>query len=321
MKKRVFAKQFLRTVGTSKIRKHSHVLVVSNGKFGDFIHSIAMIEGLAKNHDVSVYTKDSNKCFNFDFAEKDFALSHNWDLIIVCADEDNINWTGNVVYANVIRATAKLLGKWKERHWSEFFCDIAKNYDSAFVCRFPELKKIDSEARFIVIHPGASSKDKAWSLENYLKLYLNLKNTNYKPILLVTKYDDFVREALKKRRDIDKYEIYHVSDIKHLKNIASRTKMFIGNDSGVMHYFSLFNCNIMAVFTYGCADTHYPWTKKGFFYFERPVFNAFYKNRVVTKIKLSVNALSKEALAILKYDRLTGKQEDFYVSKELMKNA
>jgi len=313
--------------------KSNRILVVSNGHFGDFVHSIPMIKVLSSNNEVSVLTKESNKIIDFEsdftYVDEDFASHHKWDLIIVCSDDGKSRWRGNVVYADGIRSLAKIMNKWHERHWAEFFLDIAKEYDKTLNKELwghqtllqdtvSSMSIPTDNTGWVVIHPGASSPDKSWELEKYLDLYLNVKMAGFKPILLVTKYDKFVMDALKQRKDIDRFQIYNINDTKNLSEIAKRTKMFIGNDSGVMHYFSLFNCDVFGIFTYGCADSHYPWTTRGYFYFDRSVYKDFYTKGVIRRITLPVGEMTKEVLSVLKGNGLTDDNKNFFDSEELM---
>lgn len=322
MKKLLLLYQILKNLFSRSIdlNKNNHILVVSNGHFGDFVHAIPTILALSQFHNVHVFTKESNKVYDFNkeflYVTKEFAKHHNFDLILVLTDDDKEKWRGNTIYLDAIRFMRKVYWCWNEMHWADFFFEIAKYNDNRLIKQVsPQIANYKDNTEWIVIHPGASAKNKAWELSKYLKLYDKIKNnTPYKPILLITAYDEFVKKEFIKRKDNERYEVYYMNDTKRLSDVAKRTLMFIGNDSGVMHYFSLFNCIVFGIFTYGCAITHYPWTTKGYYYFEKDVFEDYYKNNKINKIHLKVNPLFNEIQKILFAGTLTNKNENFFES-------
>jgi ADP-heptose:LPS heptosyltransferase len=306
-------KNFLAYPVSSKRR--NKILIVSNGpSFGDLIHTIPVIRAFSVYNDVSVLTTPGYEVKGFKYVSEEEALNNKWDLTFVCDDKHKVRWKGNTVYCEANRVVSRILRTWKEYNWSDFFLDISRISDYRLLNIPYRYSSIKSTGEKIIIHPGASSEGKAWGLDNYLNLYNNLKTAGYKPEILVTKFDNFVLNKLKG----SKYKMIKANNTDDLADIAGSTKLFIGNDSGVMHFFGLYDCDVLGVFTYGCAETHYPWTPRGFVYFERAVFEDFYKRGVVSKINLDVAAATKETLNILKAGKLTGKNDNFFSTRSLV---
>ncbi len=104
-----------------------------------------------------------------------------------------------------------------------------------------------SEARFISVHPGSGSKKKNWGREKFLAL-LNW---------LVERYEVLVLLGEAEREDIPFWEkevrerkatIVVEKDLWELSLLLKRSKLYIGNDSGITHLAAFLGVPTLAIF-------------------------------------------------------------------------
>jgi len=261
------------------------VLIVNHGALGDFVHSIPLIYYLKENgYSVNVSTKENNKIPNIgiDYTTEGYT---SYDLIF------NINapksmWFG-LFFANTFdllceKIYMKYIKKnWIEIHWAEFFINIAQK-----LLKLPDPKpitRISTTNEAILIHPGASFAAKSWGIENFVWLANELCKENKIWVILGPNEYDLAPHFIPN----SSIEVILSRNMNDLANTMKYGKMFIGNDSGVMHTASLFDIPVFGIYTVGCATTHYPYTNKGFYYFDPDQFNSFYKDKKITQSNLT----------------------------------
>ena len=221
-------------------------------------------------YDVTVI---GNPAFNF---VKDLVITKDYSIIAngefaMLFDVSGTNpvITKNCFDFNAERIWRKLTLRWEEIHWADFYLNMLEKWVGTKI-KFT-FGKPAGKNKYVVIHPGAGDREKAWDISNYISIY---KHIDYKDKFFVLGPGDMW--ALPEIK-LHKCNYFISNSFNDLDKVARNTKLFIGSDSGVGHFFSMYPCKIMTFFTVGCADTHYPYTKNAIYYFDREIFTDFYK--------------------------------------------
>jgi len=267
------------------------ILIVNHGALGDFIHSIPLVHYLKENgYSVDISTKENNKIMSLPIDYKSTEPYTSYDIIF------NINAPSTMWFGLFFANTFDFLGEkvyrkrikkdWVEVHWAEFYIRTAQK-----LLNLPEpspMYTISTSNEAIVIHPGGSFSEKSWGIANFVWLATELSKKNKIWVVLGPSEYGLSTHFI----PTENLEVVLSRNMTDLFNIMKYSKMFIGNDSGVLHTASLFNIPIFGIYTVGCADTHYPYSNKAVYYFDREQFNAYYKN----KLFLKSNLLKEDAL-------------------------
>jgi ADP-heptose:LPS heptosyltransferase len=293
--------------------KKDKILIISHGALGDFIHSIHAIELLNENFDVYLNTKPEYYSI-LPHIKKDAKLTEKYNSIINFNPNDKMNLfllknntfdlLSNKIYKKYI------LKNWEEIHWSDYYYNTIKELfklDDYFT------KRIASKTEFIVIHPGSSMKEKNWPITDFIWIGKNL-NKKEKVIFLIGPQDIELKDQILN----EGFNIFESKNFSELNKLAKKTKLYIGNDSGPMHFFSLYNCKILGIYTIGCADTHYPYSNNSCYYYEKSVFSKFYKDKLISPIKLKKENCLKQINNIL--HNKTKLEKNFFKVKNIGDN-
>lgn len=112
---------------------------------------------------------------------------------------------------------------------------------------------------FALLHPAAAFDTKQWSAENFARIAENLHERNLQPVAVATKNE---REVLEKLKNFARVPIINFDDLTlpEITALASRAKVFVGNDSGIAHIAAAVNTPTVVVF--GPSDPNHwrPWT-------------------------------------------------------------
>ena len=274
------------------------ILIVNHGALGDFIHSIPLIQYLKDNgYSVDVSTKENNKIMDLPIDYTSTNPYTSYDIIF------NINSPPTMWFGLFFANTFDLLGEkvyrkyikkdWTEVHWAEFYLKTAQK-----LLNLPDpipMNKISTSKEAILIHPGASFSEKSWGIANFVWLANELSKKSKVWIVLGPSEYDLSTHFL----PTDNLEIILSRNMTDLFNIVKYSKIFIGNDSGVLHVASLFNIPVFGIYTVGCANTHFPYTKKAMYYFDKDQFNAYYKRHEILKSTLVKEEALKQINVLL----------------------
>ena len=259
------------------------VLIVNFGALGDFVHSIPLVEYLSQNgFDVKIRTKDSNKLPLIGLDYDDTTPAAHFDMVFNVNAPDVM--LGELFFANTFdffgeKVLRKYIKKdWKEIHWADFYLNTAEKLLG--LPKFVEKTKHPTSGEKIIIHPGASAPEKSWGDDNFV--WLAEKLSKKYPVWIVLGPAEYgLAEKFKGMT------VFKCKDLDELTIILSYGRLFIGNDSGVMHVASLFDMPIVGIFSVGCAHTHYPRSPKADYWFDEEQFMAFYKKKRVLPSKLT----------------------------------
>lgn len=118
---------------------------------------------------------------------------------------------------------------------------------------------VDKKDDLITIHPGASKPERAWHAERFGVLCQKLiKQYRIKIILLGTSEE---RPLLKKISEFcppDKVNVVPAFNLNEIIQLLKMSRLFIGNDSGLLHLASLVGTPVVGIFGPGHSDTTGP---------------------------------------------------------------
>lgn len=115
------------------------------------------------------------------------------------------------------------------------------------------------DEKIAIIHPAAAFETKRWSVENFAKVidYLAAQNI-FSVVVAAPKEENIVRELSQKTSTL--FHGFTKLSLPEITALASRAKIFVGNDSGIAHIAAAVNAPTVVVF--GSSNRHHwrPWT-------------------------------------------------------------
>jgi ADP-heptose:LPS heptosyltransferase len=117
---------------------------------------------------------------------------------------------------------------------------------------------IEHEKPIAMIHPAAAFDTKQWATENFARIVEYLDERGFAPIAIVAPHEARVAYVL---QELSSVPIVTFTDLSlpEITALAARSRLFIGNDSGVAHIAAAVNCSSVVIF--GSSNvTHWrPW--------------------------------------------------------------
>ena len=119
-------------------------------------------------------------------------------------------------------------------------------------CRLPP-------AAFVLIHPAAAFETKQWATENFARIAEFLFEKNLPTIAVAAKKE---RETLEKLREISSVPVHLFDDLTlpEITALASKAKIFVGNDSGIAHIAAAVDTPSVVIFGSSNINHWRPWT-------------------------------------------------------------
>ena len=269
------------------VRTPCKVLIINDGALGDFIHGLPFVNILQEEgYDVTILSNENYK------SRLGYKITNDYNVIddkefkmIFLMNEkphDKKFWFKNTFDFNARRSILKALGLWREKHWADFYLFWAEDFLKKKIV-YKHFYKSSKED--IVFHAGSSNPAKNWDIKNFITVYKSIKSDN--KYFIVGPDDTHLIPYL------EYYNCEYIisNSLNQLLEIASKTAVFIGNDSGVGHVFSLFDGKIVSIFTIGCGYTHFPFNKNTLFYFDYHVFKKYLVVDKIIPIKLTPQTL------------------------------
>lgn len=119
-------------------------------------------------------------------------------------------------------------------------------------------EKVKSE-NFALIHPAAAYNTKQWATENFARIAEFLSEKGLQTVAVAAKHE---RGVLEKLRAHSKVPVQTFDDLTlpEITALASRAKIFIGNDSGIAHIASAVGTPSVVIFGSSNRNHWRPWT-------------------------------------------------------------
>ena len=112
---------------------------------------------------------------------------------------------------------------------------------------------------FALLHPVAAFDTKQWATENFARIAENLFDKNLQIIAVATKKE---REVLEQLREISLVPVQIFDDLTlpEITALASKAKIFVGNDSGIAHIAAAVETPSVVIFGSSNINHWRPWT-------------------------------------------------------------
>ena len=119
---------------------------------------------------------------------------------------------------------------------------------------------LDEDEEFITLHPGTSKLERSWHAERFGILCQKIfKEDGKKIVLLGTQSEEKLLNRIKNYCPPDRVKIIPTMNLRVLAGVLKKSRLFIGNDSGMMHLAAMVGTPIVAIFGPGNVGTTGPY--------------------------------------------------------------
>jgi lipopolysaccharide heptosyltransferase II len=113
--------------------------------------------------------------------------------------------------------------------------------------------------RFALFHPTAAFETKTWPIENFARVAEQLYERGIETVAVAAKNEPEVLEKLRTESGIP-LTTFDDLTLPEITALASKAKLFVGNDSGIAHIAAALNTPTVVIFGSSNRDHWYPWT-------------------------------------------------------------
>jgi len=254
------------------------VLIIREGSLGDLILTLPVVQSFKKeSFSVSIAGKGIYKEFFEKYSELDkfysvdssfflpvFSGEKTQEMIDFFSDFDIIIFYGSEkeIAGRILKEIFKKeimfhpveKGKLKIHIIDYLLLPVEKILKN--IEKTPVLKIKKEKERLFVVHPGSGSKDKNYGKERFFEVVKKFKNEELKILLGPAEYDDFEWWNEK----IGNGNIVKTESLERIITLAGKTKIYLGNDSGITHLFSA--CGVKTIAIFG-PTSPFIWSPRG----------------------------------------------------------
>ena len=128
------------------------------------------------------------------------------------------------------------------------------------------IQKTALNKKLVIVAPSANWIGKTWPIQNFCTLLEKLcKNTNFENsyfIIVGPKNEKKSIDNLLKLKSLPIFDLVGKTDLAEIFLIMKKSKLFIGNDSGLMHLSALAGVPTVGLFGPSDSKRYHPWGKK-----------------------------------------------------------
>ncbi len=117
---------------------------------------------------------------------------------------------------------------------------------------------VDDE-ELALIHPAAAFEEKQWSIEKFAKIIDYLAERNIFSVAVAAPEEKHIIEELSRKTSTVFHEFTNLT-LPEIMALASRAKIFVGNDSGIAHIAAAVNTPSVVIFGSSNINHWRPWT-------------------------------------------------------------
>jgi len=130
---------------------------------------------------------------------------------------------------------------------------------NAIESRLSEAAIRDPQSAIVLLHPSTAFFTKQWSIENFARTVEFLAEKGLQTVAVGSKSENRVLDDLKR---LSKVPVTTFDDLSlpEITALASKAKLFVGNDSGIAHIAAAVNTPSVVVFGSSNRDHWRPWT-------------------------------------------------------------
>lgn len=117
---------------------------------------------------------------------------------------------------------------------------------------------IDQAKKIALLHPAAAFETKRWATENFARIAEYLDARGFTPVAIVAPHEAQIAHVLKQASSVSIASFVDFS-LPEVTALATRARLFVGNDSGIAHMAAAVGCPSVVIF--GSSNvTHWrPW--------------------------------------------------------------
>ena len=115
------------------------------------------------------------------------------------------------------------------------------------------------EKPFALIHPASLFETKQWATKNFARVVEELKKKNISSIAIAAPNENEVLEELKRESNAPLFTFSNLQ-LPEITALASRAKLFVGNDSGIAHIAAAVQTPCVVIFGSSNVAHWHPWT-------------------------------------------------------------
>lgn len=113
---------------------------------------------------------------------------------------------------------------------------------------------------FALLHPAAAFATKEWAAENFSRLAEHLGRAGLRVVAVAAKNERSVLERVQSSAGV-RIEIFNNLTLPEITALASKAKLFVGNDSGIAHIAAAVKTPCVVIFGSSNRDHWRPWTE------------------------------------------------------------
>src|SRR5438874_7883605 len=121
--------------------------------------------------------------------------------------------------------------------------------------------EVEKSERFAVIHPTAAFDTKQWATDKFARVAEELPARGLTPVAIVSSKEEPILESLIEQTSVRLIGLSNLS-LPEVAALASRSRLFIGNDSGIAHFPAAFGAPWAVLFGSSNRAHWRPWTTR-----------------------------------------------------------
>jgi lipopolysaccharide heptosyltransferase II len=118
---------------------------------------------------------------------------------------------------------------------------------------------LDEDEEFLALHPGTSKIERGWHVERFEILCQKLIEDGIRVVLVGTEKESELLNRIRKSGKPDMIKIIPPVNLRVLAKLLRKSRLFIGNDSGMMHLAAMVGVPILGIFGPGNPETSGPY--------------------------------------------------------------
>jgi heptosyltransferase-2 len=123
---------------------------------------------------------------------------------------------------------------------------------------------MDEDDEFLTLHPGTSKVERGWHAERFGILCQKLiKEDGKRVILLGTEKESELLARIRKSGKSEMIKVIPPVNLRVLASLLKKSRLFIGNDSGMMHLAAMVGVPVLGIFGPGSPETSGPYIELG----------------------------------------------------------
>ena len=122
-----------------------------------------------------------------------------------------------------------------------------------------EGKRLEELHEFVLVHPAAAFDTKEWAPENFARIAEYLNDGGLSTVAIAAEKERAVLENLKTQSRVP-IHIFSNFTLPEISALASRARLFVGNDSGIAHMAAAAATPSVVIFGSSNRDHWRPWT-------------------------------------------------------------